>query len=351
MWGKIRIGLLGALALVLSATAARTSYSAEVIPRIQIEFTDQYGKGEVLEPIIFTPSDTSYEIKSIKWSKKVKDWEPGKVVTATITLQTTGEDFFMESYQRGKCTVKHADFVSAKCKGSELIVKVHHYPKVILGETERAGWSDNRKSVATWQAVKYANSYELMLYETDEKIRTIKGITTNSKDLSNYIKNESDYYYMVKAVPKDNDEEKYIREGEFVTSEMTTIVDLGDTTGHFQTTNEGVKFLKKDGNYVMNDWHYIWGFWYYFNENGFRATGWNVVNGRWYYMNEKGEMQTGWLDYNGSWYYLAPSGEMMVGWAEAKPGMWYYLYEDGRMAANTTIDGKYWVNGDGLWVQ
>lgn len=339
------------LSFVLAAVFQITGYSAETIPKISITFTDHYAKGEILEPDVEIPFDAPYAISSFKWNKKVENWVPGEKVTATITLTKTGDDFFQKSYEKSKCTIKGAEFVSAKCDGSPLVVKVRYTPVVILGETERAGWSDNRKSVASWKAVKYANAYEIRLYETDELTRTIKNVTGNYKDLSSYIKNESDYYYEVKAVPKDSEEKKYMQEGEYVVSEMTTIEDVGDTTGRFQTTKDGVKFRNQDGSMAVSTWKYIWGFWYYFNENGIRVTGWNSIGDKMYYMNDNGEMQTGWLSYNGAWYYLASSGEMLTGWVEGKPGMWYYLYSNGQMASNTMIDGTYWVNGDGVWVQ
>ena len=64
----------------------------------------------------------------------------------------------------------------------------------------------------------------------------------------------------------------------------------------------------QDGSYTTNDWEYI--------------------NGQWYYFDQSGWMVTGWLKLGNTWYYLTGSGAM---------------------AANTRI-GSYYVNGSGAWI-
>lgn len=56
--------------------------------------------------------------------------------------------------------------------------------------------------------------------------------------------------------------------------------------------------------------------WYYFDEQGYMATGWRLINGKWYYMYEKTEKQ----------------------------------YVKGSMAYNTNI-GEYKVGSDGAWIK
>ena len=144
--------------------------------------------------------------------------------------------------------------------------------------------------------------------------------------------------------------------------------------------------------------------WYYFNEQGYMATGWLEKNGQWYYLNpisdgtqgmmcsgwqkingrwcyfnqegalvmntwyqipyldttkwyyfdDQGYMADGWILKNQKWYYLSPvsdqtQGMMCTGWQMIK-GKWYYLNEDGDLAVNTWID-HYYVNFEGVWVE
>ncbi|MGN0144776.1 MAG: leucine-rich repeat protein [Clostridium sp.] len=103
------------------------------------------------------------------------------------------------------------------------------------------------------------------------------------------------------------------------------------------------------------------GNWYYFYSDGKMATGFINLNGTYYYLDESstsniGIMKTGWQEINGYWYYFNQKsdggieGVMSKGWRKID-GVWYYFYfGDGKMAADTWIDG-YYVNGSGAWVK
>ena len=103
------------------------------------------------------------------------------------------------------------------------------------------------------------------------------------------------------------------------------------------------------------------GNWYYFYSDGKMATGFINLNGTYYYLDESstsniGIMKTGWQKINGYWYYFnqksdgGTEGVMSKGWRKID-GVWYYFYfGDGKMAADTWIDG-YYVNGSGAWVK
>ncbi|WP_244834230.1 hypothetical protein [Clostridium sp. BJN0001] len=61
-------------------------------------------------------------------------------------------------------------------------------------------------------------------------------------------------------------------------------------------------------------------------------------------------MKTGWTIYNGYYYYLDNSGAMKTGWFNDTDGKWYYLYEDGKMASNTSV-GNYKLGINGAWIK
>lgn len=112
--------------------------------------------------------------------------------------------------------------------------------------------------------------------------------------------------------------------------------------------------------YMQTGWLYDCGNWYYFYGNGQMATGFINLNGSYYYLDSSntgsiGIMKTGWQKINGYWYYFNTSsdsgitGLMNKGWKRIG-GNWYYFYEkDGKMAANTYIDG-YRIGPDGAWI-
>lgn len=91
------------------------------------------------------------------------------------------------------------------------------------------------------------------------------------------------------------------------------------------------------------------GSWSYKNLDGTNAIGWIKDNGKWYYLKTDGIMATGWIKDGADWYYLNQSGDMRTGWFKDNNGTWYYLFESGKMAYNTTVDG-YMLDANGAWV-
>ena len=70
--------------------------------------------------------------------------------------------------------------------------------------------------------------------------------------------------------------------------------------------------------------------WWYDNQDGtYPSSSWSYIDREWYYFNEEGYIVTGWQNILGEWYYF---------------------YSDGSMAYNTWIDGSYYVDQDGKWV-
>lgn len=159
----------------------------------------------------------------------------------------------------------------------------------------------------------------------------------------------------------------------------TGFIKLADGVFYYLDPSTGA--LKTGWQYIDNKWYYFspnaegnkekgcmktgWlnnnGNWYYFYSDGSMATGFiNLGGDAYYYLDESstsniGIMKTGWQKINGYWYYFNKSGEgvegmMKKGW-QYIGGKWYYFYySDGKMAANTYIDG-YYVNSSGAWVK
>ena len=105
------------------------------------------------------------------------------------------------------------------------------------------------------------------------------------------------------------------------------------------------------------------GWWFKYDDGTWPAgtwaeLGWNNVT-NWYYFNADGYMATGWKPDAGNWYYLHPDsdgtqGFMYTGWHEIG-GKWYYFSTAaggplGAMAAGTTTPDGYKVGTDGAWI-
>lgn len=126
----------------------------------------------------------------------------------------------------------------------------------------------------------------------------------------------------------------------------------------------GWRCKNPDGSWLASTWQKLpWNGtegWYYFNAEGYMATGWLTIDGQTYYLNPasdgtQGKMCTGWRFIDGSWRYFNEAGEGTEGamaaecwreliWEQTKE--WYYFDKEGRMATGwLTADGqKYYLN-------
>lgn len=82
--------------------------------------------------------------------------------------------------------------------------------------------------------------------------------------------------------------------------------------------------------------------WFYLDEtSGLMKTGWVLVNHNWYYLDLSGAMQTGWLFLDNTWYWLEPSGLMATGFKLVN-GALYHFSQSGSMSTG-------WFADDGTW--
>ena len=202
-------------------------------------------------------------------------------------------------------------------------------------------------------------------------------------------------------------------EGYYLTGSGAMATDAG--TSQQQTTGwilsgDSWWYCHADGSYTTNGWEYIDGQWYLFDGAGWMLTGWQYVGGAWYYMYGSGAMAAdtwignyyvtssgamatntwigeyyvgadgawvsdsqsgswllsgnrwwyrhadgsyttnGWEYIDGQWYLFDSAGWMLRGWQEVN-GTWYYLDASGALVTNAYIDGKYYVDPSGAWIQ
>ena len=184
-------GAAAAMTILFSASA----FAAQTVSSMRITFTDKYeDPGVISEPEI-SCSTSGVEIESVEWSKDVEKWKPGTKVTATLTL-SSGEKEFSSSYGAKTCQIYGASLSKAVKTDDDLKVTVTYYPVVWLDSPETAGWSASNHNKAVWKKVDYATGYQIRLYRDDNYLRTID-VTGISKDLSEYLGQEGNYYYEV----------------------------------------------------------------------------------------------------------------------------------------------------------
>lgn len=82
--------------------------------------------------------------------------------------------------------------------------------------------------------------------------------------------------------------------------------------------------------------------WFYLDEtSGLMKTGWVLVNHNWYYLDLSGAMQTGWLFLDNTWYWLEPSGLMAPGFKLVN-GALYHFSQSGSMSTGWFVDDGTW---------
>lgn len=337
---------LGISCLVFFLAGSAYGADSVVIRSLNLKFTSEYGEEEILMPAISTTT-SGLTVSEVVWKHDIEKWKAAGSERVSVIL-TSDNLVFADSYNRSECKITGAKFVSAKALDNyTLEVKADYIPVVKLGNTAKAGWSDQTQTKAVWDKVEFATGYQVVLY-ADDKAKQRISVNTNKADLSQYMNKDAIYYYEVRAVGYTSDDRKYMKEGDYVTSEDVIVEYDGDTTGKWK----GNTYVQEDGGTPSNSWKQILNDWYYFDGNGIRQIGWLMSGQRWYYLNPiDGRLLTGWQFVNGKWYYLNPSGgEMLTGWIQPQPCVWYYLYPDGSMAENTSV-GEYWVDASGRWVQ
>lgn len=319
---------------------------------VSVNLNEEKSDPGVIYPVEVTANSSYYEISSVDVSKDYGDWKPGRKVTYTITIDA--KDGYSFSKKDTRLYASNGTLTSNNSvKSGSIEMKVNYIPKVTLQNPENIYFEDEYEAV--WDEVEYASAYEVKIYKDGSYHKTEK-ITKNKIDLSNYATDYEDITFDVRAVAKDSDESKYLRDSEWVNCDET--ISSGDNTtyGSFIGNYDNYRFQNADGSYATG-WQQINGSWYYFNAyatdkpNAAIQSSWAFINDRWYFFNEYCMMQTGWHMIDGNWYYLDSSGAMLTGWFCAGPsGPWYYLDTNtGAMWHNTTTPDGYYVNSNGAW--
>ena len=137
--------------------------------------------------------------------------------------------------------------------------------------------------------------------------------------------------------------------------------DGGWPSNCFLTIGGAEYYFDSDGyaatgwRYLSDGWHLFSGscahlkgwaasgsHWFYLDEtSGLMKTGWVLVNHNWYYLDLSGAMQTGRLFLDNTWYWLEPSGLMATGFKLVN-GALYHFSQSGSMSTGWFVDDGTW---------
>lgn len=299
------------MALSLGMTAqAKSTYTLEIANQYDSEGTsrDDNDKNKVhpLEPDVYVEdgsSDVIEMISDVDWSKNPENWTAGSEVTGTLYLGSStalskGSLDIRVVEDRNEAEITSVKKYTGSSYESELgyvyAVKFTYQAAAQLGETTWAGWDSADSSVASWNSVKFANTYRVVLYDDQGSVvsQIVEGAT--SYDFSPFMTKQGvRYCFEVTAIARNGNQRDYLKDGEPVSSISSQSGNPGITDGTWGDYQQGRRFTYSDGTVAAGKWERIMNRWYYFNADGYAVTGWNEIDGTWYYMYEDGSMAAG----------------------------------------------------------
>ena len=323
------------MAAAMTVSTGLTAYAADTkIDKVRLEFS--YGEapksGDDIGDITVRAKDSEYYVESAEYTNADNQdtWTVGDVPEVKIELYAKdGYRFSYTSKSHFTLSGCNATFKKAKVYDSGSYIEIYAELKRIGGKLEGTSNLEWEDTVAVWDEIDGAKSYDVKLLRDDKTVTTVS-TTGTSDDFAGYFNREGDYTFRVRAIASYNS-----KTGEWSDDSDTLSIDEDEIANY-----GGSGHWVQDGN----------GWWYSYDTGGYPSSCWKQINGAWYHFNSSGYMQTGWLKLDGQWFYLADSGAMLIGW-QAINGNWYYLGTDGVMYEDTWTPDGFYVNGSGVWVQ
>lgn len=275
--------------------------------------------------VAVTSSGNTYKITKAEWTSgsdmRLKSGDkPG--MKLTLESKNISKNYFLSSYRSSNVTITGGTFTSASKSGDKLIINLKMDPvEGKLDEPADVYWNDNKLGEIRWtRPDNTTGSYELQLMRDTTKVTS----TTSSGllyDFYPYMTKEGKYYVNIRTIPVSDEQRKYAKSSDWVSSTELTITDRDVSDGKGQSGGSG-----KAGSQYKFGWYKENGFWYYryLDDNHLQGGGWAHIDNDWYYFNQYGQMQTGWQIIGDKTYFLLKTGAMYTGWM--KDGNdWYYL--------------------------
>ena len=172
-------------------------------------------------------------------------------------------------------------------------------------------WDETQNGVARWDDVSSAKYFQVQLYKNGNLLDDFsRSVYATSYDFSKALTEDGSYQFKIRSVRSSNN-----AKSSWVTSN-TLVIGGGSASSEsnsgWQQAADGVR-------------------WWWKNTDGsYPASQWKEIDGKWYYFDAEGYMATGWINLNEVYYYLDPA--------------------TGAMYANCRTPDNCWVNEKGQWV-
>ena len=191
----------------------------------------------------------------------------------------------------------------------------------ISSATASAGlsWDDARNGMGSWNPVSSSKYYQVQLMKDGSDTGDMKDIYDTSYNFADQIISPGTYRFKVRSVKSSNSAKSSWSTSNAWAVNEADITAMGNTPqasapdgGSWQQAADGIR-------------------WWWRNPDGScPISAWKDINGQWYYFDAEGYMATGWIELDGKSYYLDPA--------------------TGAMYANTRTPDNCWVDASGAWV-
>jgi len=330
----------------LCVNALATSNTITEINGIEVESDSKYfkieenGKKVTFDVIqVISKAQASKKIDGIKYAKTVENYMICDDDGDTVDLLSNGLFTIVDNkkiinYELDGSNV-YTQVIELKSKGSKYYIEADDADEIELNDDENS--FDVDASGNLWAIS------EDYIYKFDNKDEWDKVYKVNDDFVSLSVYDEKN------LVAWSEDDEVY----SIVYNKSSNTDKADDSNNNASNTNDNTNSgNSSNSNNITTTKGWVLGQdgkWYFYKNDGTKATGWYKDGATWYYLKADGAMATGWQYDNGTWYYLKESGAMATGWIN-DGGTWYYLNAAGAMLSNTTVDG-YKLGPTGAWIK
>lgn len=309
----LTICMTAALAMNVWAAESRTK-----ITSIRLKISSSIEAGSSDDDIEITTTSSLFTVGEVEIQNDVDEWEAGDIPKAKVWLYAD-DDYYFSSTSSSVFTLTGDDatYVSAKTEDSKATMVLTFKLDALEGDlyVDDAEWEDDTSGVGSWSDTDGAKSYQVRLYRGSSSVTSIIDVSGTTYNFSSYITKTGDYTYKVRAVSSSSGKGEWTESDNwYVDSDTLAIVGTGvgssvTSGGTWQQDGVGWWFRNSDGSWPTNAWMKINNLWYFFNSNGYMATGWVQTSGIWYYCDQttgamlvSGKTPDGYtVDANGAW--------------------------------------------------
>ena len=308
------------------------------IGKIHLIFDADLGIGNDGKQVLVTTDGSNRERYSIEDIQVVnEEWEFSNANPPELEITLVSEDedmWYFSSASSSSFRLKLADtsktryekvrFVSAKRQedNSVLTLRVQLLfdkdadtrKAPAISQSAGFGWDLEKKGRAFWNPESSARYYQVQLIHNGGAVGIVRSVYQNYYDFSEQVTEPGAYQFQVRTVSAASHSKS-----EWTVSDVLTV--------------------KTDGSFVVAE--------------EYAGAGWQkTADGlRWWWRNEDGTCPVSqWMEQGGRWYYFDDQGYMATGWL-CLDGLWYYLdRENGDLYVNCWTPDHYWVGPDGVYV-